>query len=106
MTACGLVLSRERRGHEPSDRHAERAMNGFIKTLNSVCLLLVVAVPCNSGCMKAPKMFSLDNTWPFRDKDAPQEGTPIRMVGTWTDTVLTEPAKKPQRGFGGRVMFY
>jgi len=51
-------------------------------------------------------MFSLENTWPFRDKDAPQEGTPVRMVSTWTDTVLSEPGKKPQRGFGGRIMFY
>ena len=53
-----------------------------------------------------PKMFSLDNTWPFRDKDKPQEGTPVRMVGHWTDTVMTQPGKKPQRGFGGRIMFY
>src|SRR3954462_3003305 len=51
-------------------------------------------------------MFSLDHTWPFKDKDKPHEGTPVRMVGTWTDTVLTESGKKPQRGFGGRIMFY
>ena len=51
-------------------------------------------------------MFSLDSTWPFRDKDAPQEGTPTRMACTWTDTVMTHPGKKPERGFGGRVMFY
>ena len=28
------------------------------------------------------------------------------MVCTWTDTVMTQPGKKPQRGFGGRIMFY
>ncbi len=53
-----------------------------------------------------PKMFRLDSTWPFRDKNKPQEGTPVRMVGAWTDTVMTQPGQKPQRGFGGRVMFY
>lgn len=51
-------------------------------------------------------MFSLDNTWPFRDKDKPQQGIPVRMVGAWTDTVMTQGAQKPQRGFGGRLMFY
>ncbi len=51
-------------------------------------------------------MFRLDSTWPFRDKNKPQEGTPVRMVGAWTDTVMTQPGQKPQRGFGGRVMFY
>ena len=51
-------------------------------------------------------MLSLDNTWPFRDKDKPQEGIPIRMVGTWTDTVLSQAGQKSQRGFGGRILFY
>jgi hypothetical protein len=53
-----------------------------------------------------PKMFRLDNTWPFRDKDKPQEGIPVRMVGAWTDTVMSQPGQKSQRGFGGRLMFY
>ena len=30
------------------------------------------------------KMFSLDNTWPFKDKDKPHEGKPDEMVCTWT----------------------
>lgn len=84
-------------------------MNRKSKILSAANLLLVAAMLCNVGCMKswhAPKMLSLDNTWPFRDKDAPQEGTPVRMVGTWTDTVMSQPGKKPQRGFGGRLMFY
>jgi hypothetical protein len=84
-------------------------MNTKFKLLNAARLLLVFGLVCNMGCAKTwkvPKMFSLDNTWPFRDKDAPQEGTPVRMVGTWTDTVMTQPGKKPIRGFGGRIMFY
>jgi hypothetical protein len=28
------------------------------------------------------------------------------MVSTWTDTVLSQQGKKPQRGFGGRLIFY
>src|ERR1041385_7667953 len=80
--------------------------NTIIVRANSFAL--VVAMLCTVGCTswKAPKMFSLDNTWPFRDKDKPQEGTPVRMVGTWTDTVLSQPGQKPQRGFGGRIIFY
>ena len=31
---------------------------------------------------------------------------PQRIVGTWTDTVLHQGGKKPQRGFGGRLIFY
>src|SRR3954466_3905667 len=75
----------------------------------AVSLVIVVAMVGSAGCAapwKTPKMFSLDNTWPFRDKDKPQEGTPVRMVGTWTDTVMTRAGQKPQRGFGGRIMFY
>ena len=72
--------------------------------------VLAAAFVGNVGCAKMSwqpsKMLSLDNTWPFRDKDAPQEGTPTRMAATWTDTVLSQPGKKPQRGFGGRVTFY
>ncbi len=31
---------------------------------------------------------------------------PRRLVGTWADTVLHQSGKKPQRGFGGRLIFY
>jgi hypothetical protein len=49
---------------------------------------------------KPSKLFSLG------DDDEPEKGTPVRMVGTWTDTVLSQPGQKSQRGFGGRLMFY
>jgi hypothetical protein len=84
-------------------------MNTKSKTMKAVCFALVFALAFSAGAAKAwnmPKMFSLDNTWPFRDKDKPQEGTPVRMVGAWTDTVMTQGGQKPQRGFGGRLMFY
>jgi hypothetical protein len=68
---------------------------------------LLLSVGCtNISAWKPSKMFSLDSTWPFRDKDKPREGVPVKMVGTWTDTVMTQPGQKAQRGFGGRIMFY
>jgi hypothetical protein len=68
--------------------------------------LLVADVASAKWSWKPSKIFSLDSTWPFKNKDEPQEGTPTRMVCTWTDTVMTQPGVKPQRGFGGRIMFY
>jgi hypothetical protein len=57
------------------------------------------AVPQASD-FKPSKLFSLG------DDDEPRKGMPTRIVGTWTDTVLTQPGQTPQRGFGGRLMFY
>jgi hypothetical protein len=51
-------------------------------------------------------MFDLKKPWPFKDDDGPKKGTPVRMASTWTDTILRQPGKPSQRGFGGRVMFY
>lgn len=84
-------------------------MNGNAKTrLTVVCLMLAAVGGCGMpkvSDLKPSKIFSLDNTWPFND-DEPEVGTPVRIVGAWTDTVLTQPAQKPQRGFGGRLIFY
>jgi hypothetical protein len=72
--------------------------------------MLVVALTCNVGyakmSWKASKIFSMKSSWPFRDKDEPQEGTPTRVTCAWTDTVMSQPGKKSQRGFGGRILFY
>ena len=38
------------------------------------------------------------------EEDEPQE--PRRLVSSWTDTVLHQTGKNPQRGFGGRLIFY
>src|SRR4051794_34883155 len=87
-------------------------MNTNLKTIGRVSFLLVFVVTLSSTAAlqawewKTPSFLRLDNTWPFRDKDKPQEGTPVRMVGAWTDTVMSQPGQKPQRGFGGRLMFY
>lgn len=50
--------------------------------------------------------YSLHKAMPWRKDDAPKVATPTRLVGAWTDTVLHQPGKKPQRGFGGRLLFY
>jgi hypothetical protein len=70
-------------------------------------LLQMVVMFALAGCsmpqasdFKPSKLFSLG------DDDEPEKGTPVRMVGTWTDTVLTKPGQVPQRGFGGRLVFY
>lgn len=72
-----------------------------------VTCALVSSVGCGAREWNPSKMFSLDSTWPFDDdEDEPEEGVPVRLVGAWTDTVMTKPGEKPQRGFGGRLMFY
>src|SRR5436190_19267984 len=84
-------------------------MNTISKCMKAIRVALVLALTLSAGSAHAwttPKIFRLDNTWPFRDKDKPQEGIPVRMVGAWTDTVMSQPGQKSQRGFGGRLMFY
>ena len=49
-------------------------------------------------------MWSLDVTPWSHDDDKPE--TPKRIVSTWTDAVLHQSGKPPQRGFGGRLIFY
>jgi hypothetical protein len=58
------------------------------------------SVPKKASDLKPSKLFSLG------DEDEPEEGIPVRMEGNWTDTVLNQAGKKPQRGFGGRLFFY
>jgi hypothetical protein len=58
------------------------------------------SVPKKASDLKPSKLFSLG------DDDEPEEGIPVRMEGTWTDTVLNQAGRKPQRGFGGRLIFY
>ena len=70
-------------------------------------LLIAVLLVSSSGCRmpKASKIFSLDNAWPWGD-DEPEVEVPVRVVGTWVDTTLRQPGQTPQRGFGGRLVFY
>lgn len=77
-------------------------------------LLVVLAAACTFGCSipktaadwKPSKLFSLDNAWPWGGDDELEPEIPNRIVGMWTDTVLHTAGQKPQRGFGGRLIFY
>jgi hypothetical protein len=82
------------------------------KTRSTGRALLVAAfVLLTTGCRgpwskdwKVSEMWDLDVTPWSHDHDKAQ--TPERIVGTWTDTVLHQPGKQPERGFGGRLIFY
>src|SRR5262245_6726072 len=83
---------------------------GQDKTMNTIerirfSVLLVAVTFAGLGGCATPKMFSLDNTWPFGD-DEPKPEVPTRVSGFWADTVLHKAGEKPQRGFGGRLIFY
>jgi hypothetical protein len=87
-------------------------MNVSLKTRLAL-MCLAIAAGLSVGCrapkasdFKPSKLFSMKSSWPWGDADEPQEGTPVRVVGTWSDTVLTQAGQKPQRGFGGRLVFY
>jgi hypothetical protein len=76
-------------------------------------LAVAAAISLVAGCAApwssdwhASDMFDLKKPWPFHDDDGPKKGTPVRIVSTWTDTIMRQTGKTPQRGFGGRVSFY
>jgi len=82
-------------------------MNRLQSTRLVLWFASVIAAAGATGCsvpkasdFKPSKLFSLG------DDDEPRKGKPVRMVGTWTDTVLSQPGQKSQRGFGGRILFY
>ena len=72
----------------------------------AICFALLTNIGYAKLNWKPSKYFGLNSTWPFRDKDEPVEGTPTRLTATWADTVMTQPGKKPIRGFGGRLTFH
>lgn len=72
----------------------------------AICFALLTNVGYAKLNWHPSKYFGLNSTWPFHDKDEPIEGTPTRLTATWADTVMTQPGKKPVRGFGGRLTFH
>lgn len=91
------------------------AMNYFRLTTRSHMILVVLAtlgVLCSSGCASTKKSWRFAKNGDFKravglksDKPLPPE-TPVRLVSTWTDTVLNQAGKSPQRGFGGKLVFF
>lgn len=85
------------------------------KYRNCVTLLTIaglVAVSGICGCATTKKSWKYAKNGDYKravglnsDKPLPPE-VPARMVSTWADTVLQRSGKVPQRGFGGRLMFF
>jgi hypothetical protein len=80
--------------------------------------LLLLAIAGLAALLSAPGCASTKKSWKYAkhgdfkravglksSKPAPPE-IPSRVVSTWTDTVLQRTDKAPQRGFGGRLMFF
>lgn len=72
----------------------------------------LVAVLSISGCATTKKSWKYAKSGDYKravglksDKPLPPE-VPTRVVSTWADTVLQRSGKVPQRGFGGRLMFF
>jgi hypothetical protein len=80
---------------------------GSISTSLALAGSLLLATGCRgpwSEDWKFKDMFDVNMTpW---SKDEPKVETPRRIVDAWTDTVLHQAGKTPQRGFGGRLIFY
>jgi hypothetical protein len=91
------------------------AMNNFRLTTRSHLMLVVLStlgVLCACGCASTKRSWKFAKNGDFKravglksDKPLPPE-TPVRLVSTWTDTVLNQPGKPPQRGFGGKLIFF
>lgn len=69
---------------------------------------LVACAGCGSvktGGGKLAKILDVRRAmWWKEQKPDPQ--APVRLVSSWTDTVLHRPGQKSQRGFGGRLSFF
>ncbi|HUY93350.1 MAG TPA: hypothetical protein VMV10_31780 [Pirellulales bacterium] len=72
----------------------------LIPGLRAAALLLALSfVP---GCSE----FNLRDKWSQLTGETGEFRRPMRVVAIWSDTVLTNPATVPIRGFGARLMFY
>ena len=79
-------------------------------THSALCLALVAA---NVGCSIGKKEgWKFSQSWDIRravgwkqDEIAPPQ-IPSRLVSTWTETTLNRTGETPQRGFGGRLLFF
>lgn len=74
-----------------------------------VCLIALASV---SGCASTKKSWKYAKNGDFKravgmkSSKPPLPEVPARIVSTWTDTVLQRTGKAPQRGFGGRLVFF
>jgi hypothetical protein len=66
-------------------------------------MLPAVSLSLLSGC--AQMNLKQPSVWPFAPKEE-EPGIPARVVPIWIDAVQYTQNQVPQRGFGGRLMFY
>lgn len=81
------------------------AHKALFRCIATAAMLIAVCGCSRSRDWKFADLFDLKKDMPWHH-DGPENDVPSRVVGTWTDTVLTQAGKKPQRGFGGRLLFY
>lgn len=70
-----------------------------------LCLVLVATSGCTTTWRHVKNRDFKRAVGMKSEKPLPPE-VPARIVSTWTDTVLQKTGKSPQRGFGGRLLFF
>jgi hypothetical protein len=65
-------------------------------------LLLLTWLVLATGCSQ----FDMSRRIPWRSDTSDDPRQANKMLATWTDAVSHNPARPPQRGFGGRLMFF
>jgi hypothetical protein len=73
----------------------------FVNNPGWCVLSLAICLAATTGCTSWNLSKSMP--WPIGEE---KPGTPDRIVAVWTDTILYTPGRTPERGFGGRIMFY
>jgi hypothetical protein len=73
-------------------------------------LLAAMLLTTAAGCASQGSKWKFSN-WNMKqavglEPEEPEPVNPDRMVATWIDTTLSTVGKKPQRGFGGKLMFF
>lgn len=75
-------------------------------------LLLFAPLLASTGCSSIhPSDWKLAKSLDVRrvmwwKSEEPEPQLPVKLVSTWTDTILHKPGQKSQRGFGGRLVFF
>ena len=65
-------------------------------------LLLLACLVAASGCSQ----FNMSRRIPWRADTSDDPRQANKILATWTDAVSRNPNRSPQRGFGGRLMFF
>ncbi len=77
-------------------------------TITLIVLSQLTLLGCQSmKSMRSPlELVDIPSGIPWKAKPKAGRGQPVRLVATWTDTVLNTAGQPSQRGFGGKIFFY